>query len=129
MKVIVATRRSQGELEDDYAWTLDGELVHLPMLVCATPDVCGCDRGFAGVSSHRATSTAEVADRELGRDDVVSAVAHSLADGGWFPEAEAHHALLAARDLVEPLLELADRLPVGTVVRRHGDLVYADVLA
>lgn len=124
MKVFVAGRRTQGELENDFAWTLDGELVHLEPLGCWEPDRCGCNRAFAGVASHRGTTTAEIAERELDREDVVVAVARSLADGGWFDDPSSQDAVDSARELVDPLLDVAATLPVGTVVRRQGTRLY-----
>jgi hypothetical protein len=124
VKVLVATHRTQGTDPDDYAWALDGELVHLPALECGISDGCGCERGFAGVTSRHATTTAEVATRALDRDDIVAAVADSLLEGGWFPdEVDAvvrREAELLAHQVTADLLELALRLPVGTVLGRRG---------
>jgi hypothetical protein len=125
VKVFVATSRTQGEQDDDYCCTLDGELVHLPVLECASPDGCGCIRGFAGIASHRATTTAEVATRDLTDDGVLSAVTDSLISGGWVPDAQHDAALhreaeLLAHEVTADLLELATRLPVGSVLGRRG---------
>lgn len=124
MKVLVASSETQGEVEGDFAWTLDGELVHLPIFECASGEDCGCDSSFSGAASHRATTTAEVAERELDWCAVVQAVAQSLVDGGWFESPRAPDALSCAGELVAPLLEVAGREPAGTVVRRHRDLVF-----
>ena len=125
MKVFVATSQTQGQDADDHCLALEGELVHLPVLECATPDTCGCLRGFAGVASHRATTTAEVAERELTREDVLDAVTDSLLDGGWIPDVEEgaaayREAELLAWEVTADLLDLAARLPVGSVLGRHG---------
>ena len=40
MRVLVATSHTQGERPDDYCWTIEGELVRLPLLECDCPD-CG----------------------------------------------------------------------------------------
>lgn len=129
MKVFVATSQTQGQDADDHCLALEGELVHLPVLGCPTPMTCDCLRGFAGVASHRATTTAEVAERELSRDDVLAAVTDSLLDGGWVPDVEQEGAAayreaeLLAWEVTADLLELAARLPVGSVVARHGTRV------
>lgn len=125
MKVFVATSHTQGESPDDHCSALDGELVHLPVLECAAPASCGCLRGFAGVASHRPTTTAEVAERQLTRDDVIAAVTDSLVDGGWIPDiddgaAAYREAELLAWEVTADLLDLAARLPVGSVLARHG---------
>ncbi len=46
MYVLEATSETQGDREDDYAWTIDRELVFVPFVGCCDPR-CGCDRGFA----------------------------------------------------------------------------------
>lgn len=124
MKVFVATPRTQGHDPDDHFHALDGELVHLPVLECATPEACGCLRAFAGVASHGATTTAEVADRDLTRQEVVDAVADALLDGGWATDDDGgggrREAELLAWEVTADLLELADRLPVGSVLARRG---------
>lgn len=62
MYVLTATSTTQGLVDDDYGWTVDGELVVLPFLDCSDPE-CGCSRGWAGLTSRRATTTAEVCER------------------------------------------------------------------
>jgi hypothetical protein len=69
MKVLVATRATQGTRGNDYHWAIEGELVRVGE-VCRKdrndPDGgCGCGRGFAGLNSHRATTTARVAEVPL----------------------------------------------------------------
>lgn len=128
MKVFVATSRTQGAEPDDHCFALEGELVHLPVLECATPETCGCLRAFAGVASHRSTTTAEVAERELTTDDVLAAVTDSLVDGGWIADLDAgaaayREAELLAHEVTADLLELAARLPVGSVLARRGPRV------
>jgi hypothetical protein len=62
MKVLVATTETQSARDDDFCWTVAGELVVVPLVTCASP-TCGCDRAFAGLASSKATTTAMVADR------------------------------------------------------------------
>lgn len=124
MKVIVASQATQGTRTDDFSWTLEGELVHLPPIECASGPACGCERSFVGVASQRATTTAEVAERELAEDDVVRAVYDALVDGSYVePEVpgQRREGQWLAYALVADLLELADRTPVGTVLGRRRD--------
>jgi hypothetical protein len=115
MKVLVATTESQGERETDYNWTVEGELVWIQE-PCATdmrrlPQACGCGRGFAGLASHRATSTAKVVDQpELSVADFTTAIRTSIGDGGWPPE--------WAEIIAQDLLDFAAAWEVGTVVER-----------
>ncbi|WP_448626284.1 DUF7715 family protein [Geodermatophilus sp. URMC 64] len=86
MKLLTATRESQGEREGDFCYATEGELVLLG-LVCATdqadPDGgCGCGRAFSGMSSLKATTTALVRDLGLSVDDVRLAVESHYTSAG-----------------------------------------------
>ncbi len=74
MRVLVATSKLQGAASGDDSWTVDGEPVLAePILECCRPQSCGCGRGFPGLASARATTTAMVVVRpELDRDQVVN---------------------------------------------------------
>lgn len=90
MKLPTATTESQGEQEGDFCHAIEGELV-LVEEPCATdradPDGgCGCGRSFAGLSSHRATTTVVIRDLELTRADVELAVAGYYVSGGSGPD-------------------------------------------
>lgn len=83
MYVLAATNETQGDRDDDYGWTIDGELVFVPTIECRAPG-CGCDRGFAGVTSHRATTTAMVVHRpELDSGDDWDAIFDAMRDRGY----------------------------------------------
>ena len=69
--------------------------------------------GFAGAASHRATSTAMVAESEITRDDVILAFETSLPDGGWPIE--------WAVEIADDNLEIAAQLPVGSIITRMLD--------
>jgi hypothetical protein len=129
MRVLVATRSTQGEYEGDYSSALDGELVRLPFVECSRPQACGCGRGFAGITSHRATTTAEVVDRpeltpaiyaEVLWDDFAE---QCRAIGISDPSTDGELRALAADDV--GLLELiASEFPLGAIVRRDGTQVF-----
>lgn len=128
MLVLVATHDTQGSVRDDYSWTVDGELVTPVVVECSTPD-CGCDRGFPGLASHRATTTAMVVDLpHLSEHDLREALSDHLERGGWFD-------LLAGEDdpesaiddlideHVEAIVTICEQLPPGTVIERMGTYV------
>ena len=119
MKVLVATRRSQGERAGDFSFCVPGELVYLASIcdcdLLFPKHGCGCSRAFAGLSSLRATTTAEVVDLEFTEADYVEAVASGLDRAGWGPS--------AAPELVEELGSIMATLAVGTVVGRSFDEV------
>lgn len=117
MKVLVATTRTQGNRSGDYCYCVDGQ----PVWIQEPCDRdrrepnggCGCSRGFAGAASHRATTTALVADLTLTRDELISAMRMSLADGGWPAE--------WAGTVIDDNLAIASAYPAGTVIEREFD--------
>ncbi len=115
MKALTATVTTQGYRGNDFDYCVEGELVHVGM-VCAKdrsdPDGgCGCGRAFAGLNSHRATTTAMIREVDFTRGDYVEALRSSLAQQGWDAA--------AAQDEADSLLLLAEALPVGVVVERR----------
>lgn len=118
MKALIATRASQGVRSDDFDWCIEGELVWLPD-PCPTGrrgGVCDCVRAFAGVSSHRRTTTAVVGELEgLTIQSCVDMVRYSLrTEGlpdGWVPRA------------VDRMLRLAEGVSAGVVMERKLDVV------
>lgn len=144
MLVLIATEELQGTVVGDYAWTVEGELVTPVVAECASGDRCGCRRGFPGLGSERATTTAMVVDRpELSPDDLRGAVRDWLDRGGWIDlltdDVSASRSLdpddVRVRSEVDELVEdivddhvdtiglVCRSFPVGTVVTRDGDLV------
>jgi hypothetical protein len=116
MRVIVATDATQGEKPDDYCWTVEGELVRLPWTECDDP-ACGCWRGFAGLSSHRATTTARVVNRpELDEATYVELLLDDAVANGFGPVDDQLRALVA--DEADHLVQLARELPLGSVLER-----------
>ena len=77
MKILVATRLTQGAYANDYHYCVEGELVWIQEPCdrgADDPDgSCGCGRGFAGAASHRATTTATVVESPMSRADLVLA--------------------------------------------------------
>lgn len=118
MKLLTATTVTQGYRDNDFDWCVEGELVHIGV-VCDRdlddPDGgCGCGRAFAGLNSHRATTTALI--REVPGftgADYVEAIRSSLEQQGY----DSSHAEHAAAEL----LILVRGWPPGTIVERRLD--------
>lgn len=124
MKLLVATRRTQGDRDNDYSFCTDGELITMQD-PCAKdrldPDGgCGCGRGFVGMSSHRATTTVEVRELPwLTRADLAIALRSHIEESG-FGLVEEH-----LDGAVSEMLSWAEGLPTGTVLRRRLDVLVA----
>ncbi len=138
MRVLVATNQFQGVAPHDYAHTVEGELVLVEVAECDSPDECGCGRGWPGMASHKATTTAMVADLpHLSEDDLRGAIADWLDAAGWAElfrsaadvdtegEFDDVDAMLDAMvdEHVDLIVEVCDSFPVGTVLERQGTLI------
>lgn len=115
MKILVATALTQGARGSDYNYCVPGELVWVQD-ACDRDRLdpeggCGCGRGFAGLASHRATTTAQVIDAEMTRQELVLAMRTSLTDGGWPPE--------WAEEIADENLAMAAAFETGTVIERR----------
>lgn len=120
MRVIVATEASQGEKPGDYCHTLEGELVALPWMDCPEA-ACGCGRGFRGLSSHRATTTARVVNRpELTPGTYRQILLDDAVSNGFGPVDDELLALID--DEVRWLRHVADELPLGSIIERRRGL-------
>lgn len=122
IKVFVATDRTQGRRDNDFHNTDGSEPVDHAM-ACDTdrgdPDGrCGCCRAFTGLASRKATTTAEVAYRQLTPEQYREAFHTSYVDAGFpdTPEARQH-----AVEAADELRRIATSWPVGTVIERRGD--------
>ena len=125
MLVLVATKQGQGEVSGDYSWTVEGELVTPVVAECASGERCGCTRGFPGLASSRATTTAQVVDLEhLTERDVRDAITDSLERGGWFDLIPAEEAHELVDEHIECIAEVCGAFPVGTVLGRSGSTVF-----
>lgn len=125
MQVLVATHRTNGVEPGDYGFCVEGELVYIQDPCdgdLRDPDgPCGCGRGFSGMNSHRATSTALVAETPVPLEEVREALKSSLEAGGWLDPArctpDEAEALVEAA--LQDMLRVAKQFPVGRVVRRR----------
>ena len=141
MLVLIATNELQGANADDYSFTVEGELVTPLAAECASGERCGCNRGFPGLASSFATTTAMVVDRPgVSEGDLRDAVFDWLDRSGWIDlfEQTAMERSDASDDqfdtdddiddLIEAIIdehvdcihEICSTYPVGTVVVRRG---------
>jgi hypothetical protein len=63
MNALTATKQTQGWRDNDFCWTLEGELVFFPPIECgrgSIDDGCGCRRSMAGLASQRGAGRSSV---------------------------------------------------------------------
>jgi hypothetical protein len=126
MRVLIATEEGQGQRAGDYCWTVEGELVlAAPLLECHEPRRCGCGRGFPGLASARATTTALVADRAgVGPDDLRRAIRDSLDRQGWLRGLAPDDVAEVVADAARTISRTAGSFPLGAVLSRDGEEVW-----
>ena len=125
MRVLIATEEGQGTRPGDYCWTVEGELVLIgPMLECHEPQRCGCGRGFPGLGSARATTTAMVVERAgIGPDDLRKAIHDSLERQGWLGDLDPEEAGALIDEEARLISWTAAQFPLGAVLSRHDGSV------
>lgn len=127
MRVLIATRRTNGDVSNDVDYCVTGELLQI-MDYCdccrIDPDSCGCGVAFAGLNSHQMTTTAVVAEVPLSEAEVLEAIRSSLSAGGWFDHGDAELAEEMVADAWERIQQVATHFDVGTVLGRRLDHVY-----
>lgn len=126
MKVLVATSRTQGAVAGDYCCTVEGELVlGGPILECCRASQCGCARGFPGLASERATTTAMIEDRpHLDNTLLAIAVRESLDRQGWLAALGPDEIDQGVEDEVALIELIAGAFPVGWVIGRCGTQIH-----
>jgi hypothetical protein len=128
MLVLVATKQTQGRVPGDYCHTVEGELVTPITVECCLPDTCGCSRGFPGLVSARATTTALVVDRTaIGPALLRQAVVDSLERGGWRTGSAPHEFDEIVDAHVETVVRICKAFGEGAVIRRDGPAFWADI--
>jgi hypothetical protein len=129
MKLLTATRETQGTWPGDFCHAIEGELVVLGWS-CGCDDGgadgdCGCGRAFTGTNSLRATTSAMVRDLELTVPDVRLAVEAHLLAAGFGPDVLGADVFADhLEESVHDVLHFARFWPVGTVVGRRLDHVH-----
>lgn len=127
MKLLTATRITQGVRQTDYSWTTEGELVFVQEISSDCDDLPGVDtgvsRGFAGLSSHRATTTALVRDLPLTRQDVREALRGYLEATGFAGTMTADELEAVLDEEVDAMIRIGGHWPVGAVVERDRTLM------
>ena len=125
MKILTATSTGQGTRDNDFDFAIEGELVWIGF-TCARdrrdPDGgCGCGRAFAGLNSHRATTTAMVRDLPLTRDDVLVALVAYEDAAGYACDHQSYLTELARE--VDEMLGIVSEWQVGEVIERRLDVL------
>lgn len=122
MKVLVATKATQGQRKNDFGNAEEGELVGFGS-ECddeAVDGRCGCRRAMVGLGSRKATTTFMVVERpDLDLEGLITAVHQSLIAGGWTTAGDPE-GLAWAKDDAKQLADLATYFPLGSILEKRG---------
>lgn len=123
MKMLVATKETQGQRLDDFSFTDEGELVRFPSFECdhSIDGRCGCRRSMAGTKSRRATTTMKIVDSPMSREQFEDKLARSLAEAGWLKIYSSERADEIVREDADELLKTADAFQIGDVIEKRGN--------
>ncbi len=123
MKILVATKATQGKRTNDFSFATEGEPVMIPVMECDGEPVdghCGCRRAMAGLESHSATTTVKVVERDLTPRRLELLIRKSWQQAGWAKlvgaRIEGH-----ARDETQRLIRLAQAMRLHGVYGRRGE--------
>jgi len=119
MKVLVVTKETQKQRENDFSWTDEGELVTFAS-ECdgeAVDGVCGCRRAMSGLTSHKATTTMKVVEQNITANDLEIALRASYIQAGW---GTGKVTVEMAKEDAQELIRLAAAFPIGTVIEKRG---------
>ena len=125
VKVLVATKETQGQRHSDFSRAKEGELV-LSGYECDLERIdgrCGCRRSKVGVETLSSTTTFKVVERNITDAKLIELVRESYRHSGWlllFSEEEGQYQI--ETDVAE-LKRLADSFPIGAILEKRGERI------
>ncbi len=120
MLVLVATKTGQGKRKNDFCFVDEGELVHF-CFECDGETVdgsCGCRRSLSGATSHKATTTFTVVEKEISPEEYRRVIHQSYLDAGW-KDLNTKETYLEADELAK----MATHFGVGALLEKRGTTI------
>ena len=127
MKILVATRDTQGARRNDFCHAQDGEVL-FHGFECDKERVdgpCGCKRSFSGMTTLKAATTFKVVEAEITRAQFTERLTDALVKGGWFNRPLDTGDATVLSSITGMMLGIADAFPAGTVLERRGKKIVA----
>jgi hypothetical protein len=120
VKLLRATRETQGQRGNDFHWTHDDELLY-PGMVCdkdrENPDgPCGCSRALTGLVSHKGTTTFAVVEEDYTRDQALQMFREGVVAAGWPAD--------LAEVALDDVLDWTKAYDAGAILERRGASVF-----
>lgn len=124
MKILVATKDTQGQRASDFSFTNEGELVCRD-IICGRGDEedldggCGCQRSMVGLVTRKGTTTVKVVSRKMTRADLVNSLVASYARAYRLGVTDAD-LVRAQEQEADELIRIANRFKIGDVLEIRG---------
>lgn len=119
MKVLIATKETQGRRKNDFSFTNEGELVKFG-LECDGEEVdgkCGCRRSMVGFDSKKATTTFKIEERNITKKAFIKLFKESEEKAGWkFEDKD-------MVDFAKELIEIPSKFEVGDILEKRGEKI------
>jgi hypothetical protein len=121
MKILVATRETQGQRKRDFSWTEEGEPVRFGY-EDAMNGKYGCHRrkSFLGMKSSRDTVIMKVVETDITMEDYIAMIQKTLETSGWISDENRDEFSTWAKDDAAELVRIANAFPVGMIVEKRG---------
>jgi hypothetical protein len=122
MKVLVATKETQGRRRNDFCWAKEGELLKFAF-ECDGESIdgkCGCRRSMTGVESHKGTTTMKVAELGITMKGYVELIKDAYLKGGWFEDDPKTLQETAETD-AKIIAEQAEFFGLGAIIEKRGN--------
>ena len=116
IKVLVATKDTQGQRKNDFFFTKENEIViHSSECDCEAVDgKCGCKRSLAGIHTLKATTTMKVIEQEKEKVEVEFNKSAFMKEWSKIIKVE------LLKEVLNETLDVANHFPVGAVIERRG---------
>jgi len=123
VRVLVATKQTQGQRKNDFCHATVNEIVMFGT-ECTHERIdgkCGCKRSLTGVLSGKATTTFRVTETDLTPDDLCATRLAGLRATGWGKYLSDEELTSRAREDVAYLTSIVGDFKPGDVLERRGN--------
>lgn len=125
IKTLVSTKETQGQRDNDFCFTYDGELLYFGT-VCDedmdNPDgSCGCSRSMVGFDTLKSTTTMRVENVDMTEEEYLRKYLDTLKKGGWIRGEISEADMEDYTKEIERILDIARDFEVGSVLEFRAD--------
>jgi len=127
LKVLVSTKETQGQRENDFCHVPEGELVKFGFICDRDrndPDgFCGCARSLTGMECSRATTTVKVVSRKMTKEQFVNEYIKSDKKA-WKIANDDKDWINDIKENADDILDIANHFPINSVLEiRYNDYI------